>query len=94
MRRLGKAELVADFGDGCGLMQHGVDCLLHPHDVEIDLWRYTDGRLEQAEKMRAREPGIPGKGFEGCAALGFGPHGSDGLVNTPVAGARARWHAH
>src|SRR3569832_1853744 len=91
MRGFGKAELMADVGNACRLIEHRVDRLLHPNDVEIDLGRHADGGFEQAEEMRAREPCLAGKGFERGSASGFGSHRGRRFSDAPVAGAQAHF---
>ena len=71
MRRFGKAELVADIADVRGLIEHRVDSLLHPHDIQIDLRRHTDRRLEQPEEMRARQSCIPAQKYRGRHRVRF-----------------------
>src|ERR1700748_870416 len=91
MRRLRKAELMADVGEARRLIEHRVDRLLHPHDVEIDLRRHADGGFEQAEEVGAGKPGLAGKGLERSSASGFRAHRSRRLSDPPVAGARAHF---
>src|ERR1700710_1037529 len=53
MRRLGKAELVADVADARRLVQNRIDRPFHAHDVQVDLRRHPNRGFEQPEEMRA-----------------------------------------
>src|SRR4030081_2061773 len=59
VRGLRKSETHADVAELGIVVQHGLHRAFHPHDIEIDLRRHADRRLEQPEKVRPRQTGLP-----------------------------------
>src|SRR5205814_2012753 len=61
MRRLRKAEALAECAEGHILMHHRIEYLLHAYQIQIDLWRYAERSLEQAKKLRTRQARVLGE---------------------------------
>src|SRR6202043_1275580 len=72
MRGIGKSEACAELADGNLAMQDGVPRPFHAHDVEIDLGRQADRRLEQPEEMRARKTNLFRQRIDAGFAAGIG----------------------